>query len=303
MKFKNVTSIFIVFFVFVCSIYSQNSSQDIFREIEKKNKKIQKPNQIKVGWNIKSHSSILLTQSSYTNWTRGGENSFAWTLNNDEQFIYYQKTIEWVNGIKTAFGHARVSSQGFRKTEDRIEFESLISKRYKRFLSPFFSIFVQTQLAPGYNYFIENSTQEEKRTEISNFWDPAYLFQSIGLRILPIQGLNLRLGFAAKEVMSRKYRQYSEDKWAIFRAGMEFVANLNKEILPQTRIKSDMRLFSSFSNFNEIQMVWDSQLILKFNKIFSANVRTLIYYEPNISTGIQLKEILGIGISYSIFEQ
>jgi hypothetical protein len=302
MELKNFTYILYAFLIFFCSIYSQNSSQDIFREIEKKNKKILKPNQIRDGWNIRSHSSILLTQSSYTNWTRGGENSFAWTLNNDGQFIYYQKSIEWVNGIKTAFGQARVSSQGFRKTEDRIEFESLISKHYKRYLSPFFSIFVQTQLAPGYHYYFENSTQEEKRTKISNFWDPAYLYQSIGLRILPLQGLNLRLGFAAREVMTRKYRQYSENKWAIFQAGMEFVANFNREILPKTRMKSDMRLFSSFSNFNEVQMVWDSQLILKFNKIFSANVRALIYYEPDLSNRLQLKEILGIGISYSIFD-
>jgi hypothetical protein len=49
-------------------------------------------------------------------------------------------------------------------------------------------------------------------------------------------------------------------------------------------------------------MVWDSQLSLKFNKILSADIKTLIYYEPDISNRLQIKEIFGIGISYSLFE-
>jgi hypothetical protein len=290
------------FFLLIFSAYSQDSSQDIFKEIDKKNKKVNKPDQLKEGWTPAFRTAILLTQSSYTNWTRGGENSFAWTFNNDGQLVYLKKSFEWLTGIKTAFGMARVGAQEFRKTEDRLELESLISRQIKKYLAPFFSIFVQTQFTTGYRYQVDPGTSQQVRIDISNFWDPAYLFQTIGFRMLPLQGLDLRLGFAAKEVMTKKFRQYSAGKRSTFYAGMELVANLNRDFFSNTRIKSDLRFFSSFGKLNKIQMVWDNQVILKFNKIFSANVRTLIYYETDISSKIQLQEILGIGISYILFD-
>lgn len=288
--------------ILLLSSFTGASGQDIFKEIEKKNKSIKKPGELKEGWNPRFLSSVLLTQSSYTNWSRGGENSFAWTLNTDGQLTLKRKTFQLINGLKTSFGQARVSNPGFRKTEDRIEFESLISKQFKKYLSPFVSVFVQTQFAPGYLYSLDKASKQEVRTRISNFWDPAYLYESMGFRLLPVQGLNLRLGFAAKEVMTRKYRQYSEGKWATLQSGMEFVAGLNREIFERTRIKSDMRLFSPFLNLSEVQMVWESQLFLKFNKFLSANIRTFVYYEPDISSRLQIKETMGVGISYRLFE-
>jgi len=293
---------FIIQTIFIAVIFAQQNTQDIFKEIEKRSKKLKKPKQIKDGFNPQFSTGILLTQSSYNNWQRGGENSLAWTLNNDGSLLYKKHTFEWITGLKTAFGQTRVGSQEFRKTEDRLEFESLCSKQIKKYLSPFVSFFLQTQFAPGYKYNFDSSNNQEIKTQISGFWDPAHLLQSIGSRLQPFPGMNVRLGFAAKEILTRKFKEYSGGKWYSIEAGMEVVANFNREILPKTHLKSDLRLFSAFERFQVIQMTWESHLSLKFNKFFSANIRLFIYYEPDITEKIQIKEIMGVGFSYSFFE-
>ncbi len=307
MERKIISCILILSALMAGAVCRASAPQDIFKELEKKKRKTKsisarKSSGLENGWTPRVVSGILMTQSSYTNWNSGGENSLAWTLTNDDLLVYKQDALQWSSELNLAFGQTRVGDQRYRKTEDRFEFESTVSKKLRKFIRPFISAFMQTQLAPGYKYRTDKDTDQEIREQISGFWDPAFLYQSVGLSAAPMKGFEVRLGLAAKETVTRRFNSYTDGNWYNVQSGMELVSEFNRKILKDTRLKSNLRLFSSFRKFEEVQMVWDTRLSLKFNRFFSANVRTYLVYEPDVSLSLQIKEILGIGVEYSFFD-
>ncbi len=307
---KKYKSVFLYPWMAVLLLISLSFSQsgdDIFKDLEKRKKTAKTivtkkyDEKIENGWNPRLATRILLTQSSYSNWTRGGENSLAWALNLDGLLLYKKDKLFWTNELKTAFGQSQLGSQGIRKTNDRFQMESTLSLHLRKYLTPFVSGLVQTQLAPGYKYTKISGTDDEIRIKISGFWDPAFLYQSAGLSVLPVKGFGVRLGLAAREIFTRKFHEYSDNRWYSVNSGMELVADLNRRLLDRTRVKSNLRMFSSFDNFLRVNMVWESELLLEFNRLFSANLKVNLYYEPDITLKMQIHEILGIGIRYDFF--
>ncbi len=283
------------------------AQDDIFKDWEKRKKSVKshikkkKEEEFKNGWNPYMVSAVLLTQSSYKDWAKGGENSLAWTLNHDGLFVYRRNRFFMLIEFKTAFGQSKLGGQQIRKTEDRLQLETTLRFQVKKYLTPFVSNLIQTQFAPGYRYGNNPATGTEIREQISNFWDPAYVYQSLGLITLPAKGVSIRLGVAVREIFTRKFHNYSGGNWAQIDSGLELVYDFNRKVAQNTLVKSNFRLYSTFKDFQEVNVVWDNQLILKINKLFSANAKALLIYDPEVVKTMQIQEILGIGINYSFF--
>ncbi len=290
-----------------CSVTVLNAQDDIFKDWEKRKKsakshiKKKKEEEFKNGWTPSMVSAILLTQSSYKDWSKGGENSLAWTLNHDGLFVYRKDRFFGLIEFKTAFGQSKLGSQQVRKTEDRLQLETTMRLRLKKYLTPFISNLIQTQFAPGYRYNKDPVTGAEAREQISDFWDPAYVYQSLGLVTIPTKGVSIRLGVAVREIFTRRFHNYSGGDWVQVDSGLELVYDFNRNVAQNTLIKSNFRLYSAFNDFQEVNIVWDNQLILKINKIFSANAKAMLIYDPEVIKTMQIQEILGIGINYSFF--
>ena len=144
----------IVFLGITISSFSQN---------EKSSKEIVE------GWKKGGKVSIMFNQSSFSNWVAGGENSMAANAFINYDFNYRKGDWRWDNKIITAYGMTKTKTNGTRKTDDRLEFNSVVGKKATQFW--FYSAFLnfQTQFTNGYDY----KTDPNADFPVSKFFAPA----------------------------------------------------------------------------------------------------------------------------------
>ena len=153
----------------------------------------------KYGWKKEMVGGINLTQTSLSNWTQGGEDSFAWQLNFNFKFINNQEKSNWANSGKLTYGSTKLGDQEFRKSLDEIKLESVLTYKLGIHINPFVAFTAETQFAPGYNY------DTAPKTQISAFMDPGYFRESIGVGYYPNEIVKTRLGVALKQTITSNY--------------------------------------------------------------------------------------------------
>src|SRR5690606_13788031 len=115
-------------------------------------------------WTLKGNASFLFTQSTFDNWIAGGENNISGNIGVNYDANYSKDDWNWDNKIIASYGLVKTKSSSFaKKTDDRLEFNSLVGKRVKRDSEWYYSGFLnfRTQFTKGYNYF-----EDENGTEI-----------------------------------------------------------------------------------------------------------------------------------------
>ncbi|RYZ79884.1 MAG: DUF3078 domain-containing protein, partial [Proteobacteria bacterium] len=80
-------------------------------------------------WTTKGNFSLLLNQSSFSNWIAGGENNISGTVGVNYDFNYKKNDWTWDNKVIASYGLIRVKNSDFeKKTDDRLELNSLLGK-------------------------------------------------------------------------------------------------------------------------------------------------------------------------------
>ena len=93
----------------------------------------QEQEQPEYGWKKNIVGSLNLTQVSFSNWTQGGEDAFAWQVILDNKFVNDQEKFNWATSGKFAFGKTKLGDSGFRKSIDEIKLESVLIYKYKNY--------------------------------------------------------------------------------------------------------------------------------------------------------------------------
>jgi hypothetical protein len=254
-----------------------------------------------VGWTHAVVAGVNLTQASFTNWAAGGENSLAYSLSLIGRSSSKGEQWDWMNTYKFVFGQARLSDQGIRNTEDEIFLESLLLYKLRVHLSPYASFTFRTQFAPGYKYSNDGS-----RIQVSQFADPAYITQSVGMAYRPAPEVITRLGIGVRENITSTYRQYADDpktveveKTRIF-GGMEWVTDVNWEFYENMKFASRLELFSPFVTPDKITTRWDNVISAKVNEYINVLVSVQLLYDEVVLPRTQVKEGISIGLSYTL---
>ena len=127
------------------------------------------------GWDKSGKLTFLVNQSAFSNWTSGGENSIAGAVAVDYNLNYYRNGWSWDTKMIGAFGINKNSDSKFaKKTDDRIEINSLVGKNFTKELSYSSFLNFKTQFSRGYKYSTSSSGLED-RVETTRFFSPAYL--------------------------------------------------------------------------------------------------------------------------------
>ena len=141
--------------------------------------------EIESKWKNSGNAVFLVNQSSFSNWTSGGQSSISGTLKIDYNFNYADNGWDWDTKLISNFGLNKISGSEFlKKTDDRIEVNSVLGKKFNNDIigkwsySSFFNF--QTQFAKGYR-FGKDSNGNPNRTEKSRFFSPATLQLGVGL--------------------------------------------------------------------------------------------------------------------------
>ena len=252
-----------------------------------------------------THSLVglaTLTQVSFKDWAQGGDNTLALALTLDGKSKRTGEVLDWANSYKFAFGQARLGSQPLRKTDDKIELESILTYKLGVFVNPYAAATLKTQFVQGYKY----DNLGGKVDTVSGFFDPAYLTQSAGVGYQPVPEVKIRLGAALREVFTSKFNIYSDDPATPLEVektkvdgGIESVTDVQTTVMENVLLTSKLELFASFRDFEKVVVRSDNTLAAKINTYLTVNLNVQFIHEPSVSVRTQVKQTLALGLSYT----
>ena len=277
-------------FVFFILISFSSLSQ------EKKKDSVQK-------WKVHGRFTFLLNQSSFSNWLAGGQNNVTGNLTVNYDFNYKNNGWNWDNKLITGYGLSYVNEEGYRKTNDRFEYNSLLGKKTQGFW--FFSFFTNfiSQYTAGFDY---RSSPEVK---VSDFFSPAYL--SFGPGILWKKSDDYRFNLAPATVrltfvndeFSGKFG-VEEGKNIAFSLGFNLSAYFKFEIMENISVENIIALYSDYlDNPQNVDLEYQMNMFFKVNKYISMNLTLHTIMDANASPNVQFRQVFGAGLNYSFHKK
>ena len=252
------------------------------------------------GWTHKMVTGLNLTQVSFKDWAPGGQNALAYTLWLNGSSVQDMEKINWTNSYKFAFGQARLSDQGLRKTDDEIYYESLLIYKQWLYVNPYASFTLRTQFAKGFEY------PAGTEVAVSKFFDPAYLTQSVGAAYKPLPELVTRIGVGVREIVTSDFNAYADDpstpeiEKVRVNGGVESVTNLDWTFAENLELKSTLELFAPFKTLDEVVVRSDNTISAKVNKYVTVGFNVLLVNDVTATRKTQIKQVLAIGLSYTL---
>lgn len=282
-------------------------------------------------WDNKNNVKLIFTQNSFVNWNAGGNNSMSGILKVHLIRNYKNEKIAWANEIKTNYGLNKEEKRELRKTEDLFELNSTFGYRKNTesnwYNSAKFNF--KTQFTNGYKY-------PNKAKPISQFFAPAYLFLGVGSEYY-LKKNNLKIYLSpitnkttfvfdqslANEGAFGVDPAIYDDLGNMISKGdktkMEFGTLITGEwqtkVMENIKMANKLILYSDYlHNYGNVDVNWELNFDLTINKYITANVGSHIKFDDDIKhkedvnndgeldilgPKIQLKQLLGVGFSYS----
>lgn len=254
------------------------------------------------GWKHTLISTVTLTQVSYTDWAAGGDNALAYAAIADGKSVDDQINTNWATSYKFAFGQARLGGKGLRKTDDRIDLETVLTYKLGTYINPYTAGTFKTQFTEGFKYNDDGTS-----TRVSHLMDPAYATQSVGVGYQPVKEVKTRLGFALRETFADRYAAvYSDDpetpelETTKIEGGLESVTEAEAKVDDNILFKSKLELFAPFKQLDVIVMRMDNTLSAAISKYFNVNLNVQLINERAITPRTQVKETLSLGFTYKL---
>ncbi len=254
------------------------------------------------GWKHSVIASLALTQVAFTDWAQGGENALAYGLALQGKSEQNELRTNWVTSYNFAFGQTRLGDQGVRKTDDKIDLETILTYKLDTYVNPYVAASFKSQFARGYKYDATGGS-----TAVSQFLDPAYITQSIGVGYSPIPQVKTRLGLALREVVASNYAAlYTDDpatpqiEKSRIDGGLESVTEVEWHWDDNLVFTSKLELFDAFKTMDKVVVRNDNTIAAKVNKYISVNFNVQLINEPRVSPRTQVKEGISIGFSYNV---
>jgi len=272
-------------------------------------------------WTKVTNMSLLFNQAAFNNqWQGGGTSNYAANFGLIHDANYSKDKLTWDNRIVIDYGIANQKDQEFtRKTNDRFELSSLVGKQIKE--TPwYYSFFLnaRTQLTNGYD-FGENDDGNVFRSETTKILSPGY-FQA-GLGILWKKSDNLKLNIAPATarliLVNSQFTDVGQSQSAIDAfnqigyfgvkanetSRFEFGAaiggygkfTLSKNIV----MENVLNLYSNYlEDLKNVDIDYTISLVMSVNKWITANIAFQAIYDDNAVKGFQIREAIGVGLTY-----
>lgn len=250
-------------------------------------------------WTVDGRFTFLFNQASFTNWTAGGENNVAGNIGVNYDFNFRNKKIKWDNKIIAVYGSSHVSNQGYRKTDDRFEYNSVLAlKTTKRWYFSFFTNLI-TQFSRGFDY------SQDPKKEVSSVFSPAYL--GFGPGILWRKNENMRVNIAPATsrftFVSKPFSgQYGvlEGKTSTYGLGFNMSAFLKFQLMEELTMENIIALYSNYlRNPQNVDVNYQINFLVSVNKYLSTNLTLHVIADNNASRRVQFREVFGLGLNYT----
>ncbi len=266
-------------------------------------------------WNVEVNPSLNFNQVSLTNWSAGGENTFAGTTYLKAVLKYNKNNTAWDNLIDLGYGMSKQGDGNLYKTEDKLNLASMIGVKAgegKWYYTGMFDF--KTTMAVGYNDPVN------RIGKLSQFMAPGFLNLSLGMNYKPNDNFSIYLSpvsskmtFVLEDSLS-SVGAFGVDPGNKFRAEygakVELLAKKDN-VVKNVGVSTRLGLFSNLThNPQNVDVNWDFNLIFKVNDWLAATFTLNVIYDDDINyiepdgamrgARIQLKQMFGFGLNYKI---
>lgn len=281
-----------------------------------------------LGWSNTGELGVNFTQSSFTNWSAGGENSFSGTSFIHVESNYKDRMNTWENTIDLIYGRTQVGTAN-RKSDDRIEHTSKYGRKAKRHKHLFYTLMFnfKSQFDMGYDY-------PNDSVITSRFMAPGYLMLALGMDYKPNQYFSIMLSpLTAKTTVVIDQDLADKGAFGVEKAETDTSGNVlvpgenirhefggffklmfeKEDVFKNVGIVTKVELFSNYLHKPQnVDINWDFGMKVKLGKYISMTLNTQMIYDDDIEIEedtnddgvmdrkgprLQFKEVFGIGIS------
>ena len=292
-----------------------------------------------VHWKKWAKTDLKFTQTSLTNWAKGGFNQFTFATYIDANANYAKDKTTWTNRLQMDYGFLYSADKPIvQKNLDRIYFKSDYGyKTNVKNLTYSVNFDFKTQFDNNYTYGTPKSNGETEPTKEdwlnarklkSGFLSPGTSQLGIGIKWVPKKWLTVNAspltgGFViVREETLRKTngmelrkegldpKEGSNYRPARFELGAKVVTEIKLKVNDNISYETQLILFSNYlKNPQNIRVNWDNRLEWKMAKYLTMTFNTFLIYDDTIRIvdadhpdgfrAIQFKEFLQFGFTYT----
>ena len=121
------------------------------------------------GWSHKGLAGVNLSQTSFTNWSEGGENTVAYNIYLNGSLNYQKDKLSWTNDLSANYGQNYTDVTDWRKNIDNLNFASKLGHQINEKFYYAALLDFKSQMFDGYKYY------DNEKVLTSKLLTPSYL--------------------------------------------------------------------------------------------------------------------------------
>jgi hypothetical protein len=242
--------------------------------------------EIPVYWNYDFKSTFTINQTYFSNWSKGGENSFSGLLDVNVGAIYTntEAKTQWTNTARWNFGTLITDQYGLRTNADLLEFNSKYNRVIKEKIDFSTVFYMKNQIAKGYNY-------PNDSVVVSKFLNPGTFTIGLGIEYKPFKNTTLNfspLSYKNTFVLDtanidQTVHGIPADKRSRQEMGGQLLIMNKASLLKDLKISNTVRLFSGYLNKPQnIDVDWEINLEQKINWYSSVTLNFHLIYDDDV---------------------
>ncbi|GAA4830210.1 DUF3078 domain-containing protein [Algivirga pacifica] len=276
---------------------------------------------------IASKDSVWLHQGSFGvnfsnvglyNWAAGGQNSTALGAVLSLKTKMDEGAMVWGTQLDMAYGVVRQGDSRYnvKKTDDQMVLTSDMGYKINEHWRLLGSAQLRTQMDVGYDFYMDETDDQEMRRKISAFMAPGYLVLNakaeynykdiVSLSLAPVSN---RFTFVMDEQLSEQGAFGVEAGERMrYQFGMTIHNAIQAKLMENVSVKSDLNMFAPYEELDRWVVNWGTLLVFKVNKYINTNFGTQLIYDPDVlvpksdgttGQGVQFKHVLNVGVAVS----
>ncbi len=259
----------------------------------------------KLGWKRGGNFTFLFNQSAFNNeWQAGGTSNVAGNFLINYDYNYSSKRSVWDNKLIAAYGLTKIKDQDMTKSDDRLEFTSLYGQKagesnwyYSGFLN------FRTQMDSGFD--------AKTGIKTTHFFSPAYLQVGPGMLWKKSDNLKVNIAPATSRLIivhgeftdglpdGVTYFGVKGNETTRFEFGAAVNAYYKLTLMENVTMENILNLYSNYlEDPQNVDIDYQMNLVMKINKYMSTNVAFQAIYDDNAISGVQVREVFGLGVNF-----
>ena len=251
-------------------------------------------------WTKGGTFTFLLNQSAFENWVAGGVSSVSGTIGVNYDINYLKGDWSWDNKIIASFGITKIKDQDIQKSDDRLEWNSVIGKKAQGYW--YYSAFLnfKTQFTDDLDSDTEGPTK---------FLSPGYLQFGPGLLWKKSDNLKVNIAPATTKLIvvdkaltlpNAAYFGADEGKSSRLEFGVSVGAYYKFDLMKNISMENTLNLYSNYlEDPQNVDLDYTMNLVMSVNKYISTTLAYQTIYDDNAFEGLQTRQVFGLGINYN----